>query len=194
MLRRFASLLNRKAVVTGAGVDRIGIVKDITGIIFDEDGNIADSRMTKLAQNFALMMLIEIPEQNFESFQQRIQKSRELFAIHLEVNDLHSVPPKTVEIDNYKLFIEVIGDDQPGIVYSLTQLLASLGVNIDKIDTYNISAPMGGTALFKIKSKVTVNKIIDLEKIKRSLRVLESSLAVDINVYQEGELSESSDS
>ena len=166
ILSRLFSYAKRKVVVTGAGKDRIGIVKDITGVIFDEEGNIADSRMTKLEQNFALMMLVEIPEQNFASFQQRIKMSRELFGIHLDVNDIYEAPSKTVEIDNYKVFIEVIGDDQPGIVYSLTQLLASLGVNIDKIDTYNISAPMGGTTLFKIKSKVSVNKVIDLKTLK----------------------------
>ena len=51
---------------------------------------------------------------------------------------------------------------------------------------------MGGTTLFKVKSKVTVNKIIDFEKFRNSLKSLESSLVVSINVYREGEASDSS--
>jgi glycine cleavage system transcriptional repressor len=191
-LKRLLSANTRKLLVTGAGRDRIGIVKDITGLIFDEDGNIADSRMTKLEQNFALMVLVEIPDRNVESFKERIKRSREYFGIHLDANDVYETPEKTLEIDDYKVFIELVGDDQPGIVYTLTQHLVSQGVNIDNIDTFSYSAPMGGTTLFKVKSKVTVNKIIDFEKFKNSLKSLESSLVVSINVYKEGEASDSS--
>lgn len=191
-LQRIFSSSTRKLLVTGAGRDRIGIVKDITGLIFDEDGNIADSRMTKLEQNFALMVLVEIPEKNIDSFKERIRKSREQFAIHLDANEVYVPPEKTLEIEDYKVFIELVGDDQPGIVYTLTQHLASQGVNIDSIDTFSYSAPMGGTTLFKVKSKVTVNKIIDFEKFRNSLKSLESSLVVSINVYREGEASDSS--
>ncbi|OMJ84298.1 hypothetical protein SteCoe_14646 [Stentor coeruleus] len=193
-LRRLFNTGRKKLIVTGAGKDRIGIVKDITGIIFDEDGNISDSRMTKLENNFALMVLVDIPEKNYASFQDKIKRSRELFAIHLDATDLHPTPAKTIEIEDYKVFIELVGDDQPGIVYALTQHLAGQGVNIDKIDTFSYSAPMGGCTLFKVKSKVTVNKIIDFEKFKHSLKSLESSLVAEINVYREGEASDSSSS
>ena len=191
-LQRIFSSSTRKLLVTGAGRDRIGIVKDITGLIFDEDGNIADSRMTKLEQNFALMVLVEIPEKNIDSFKERIRKSREQFAIHLDANEVYEPPEKTLEIEDYKVFIELVGDVLPVIVYTLTQHLASQGVNIDSIDTFSYSAPMGGTTLFKVKSKVTVNKIIDFEKFRNSLKSLESSLVVSINVYREGEASDSS--
>lgn len=194
LLRRLFTSAKRKLILTGTGVDRIGLVKDITGIIFDEDGNIADSRMTKLESNFSLMVLIDIPEKNYQSFQDKVKKSREDFGIHLDVTDLHPVPSKTIEIQDYKVFIELIGDDQPGIVYSLTQILASQGVNIDKINTFSFSAPMGGTTLFKVKSRVTVNKIIDFDKFRESLKSLESSLVVEIKVYREGESSDTSSS
>ena len=192
LVQRFFGALKRKVVVTGAGIDRIGLVKDITGIIFDEDGNIADSRMTKLEQNFAMMMLVEIPEQNYPSFQEKIRKSKELFAIHLDVNDLHPPPQKTIPSNEYKVHIEAIGDDQPGLVYSLTQLLASLGGNIEKIDTFSYSAPMGGTTLFKIRARVLLSKLIDFDKFKQSLKSIESNLAVEMNIYKEGEETSSS--
>ena len=192
LLKSFFGSLKRKVVVTGAGIDRIGLVKDITGIIFDEDGNISDSRMTKLEQNFAMMMLVEIPEQKYASFQEKIRMSKELFAIHLDVNDLHPIPQKTIPSNDYKVHIEAIGDDQPGLVYSLTQLLASLGGNIEKIDTFSYSAPMGGTTLFKIKARVLLSKLIDFERFKESLKTIESSLAVEMNIYKDGEESSSS--
>jgi glycine cleavage system regulatory protein len=191
-VRRLYSQARRKVVVTGAGKDRIGIVKDITGLIFDEEGNIADSRMTKLENNFALMILVDLPEKNYSSFVERVKKSRSDFAIHLDVNEVHHAPVKAVEISDYEVNIELIGDDQPGLVYVLTQHLASQGVNINKIDTFNYSAPMGGTLLFKARAKVRVNSIIDFEKFKQSLKALESSLVVAIHVWREGESSDSS--
>jgi glycine cleavage system regulatory protein len=185
LLKRLFSYGKKKFVVIGAGKDRIGIVKDIAGIIFNEDGNIADSRMNKLEQNFALMILVEIPERNCQSFQNKIRSSREILGIHLEVNEAYKSPAPTVEIENYKLLIEIIGDDQPGIVYSLTQHLASLGANIDKIDTFSYSAPMGGTTLFKVDCKVTLNKLIEYEKFCESVKTLENTLDVDVNIYRD---------
>lgn len=181
ILRRLFS--HKKLLLTGAGKDRVGIVKDITGLIFDEEGNIADSRMSKLRQNFALMILVELPEENVQSFKEKIKASRENFGIHLEASEVYEGNEHSSENQDYKVMIELVGDDQPGIVYNLTQHIAGQNGNIDKIDTFSYIAPMGGITLFKVNSLITLNKSTSFDKFKEELKALEGPLLVSIKVY-----------
>lgn len=190
ILRRLFS--HKKLLLTGAGKDRVGIVKDITGLIFDEEGNIADSRMSKLKQNFALMILVELPEENIDSFKQKIKTSRETFGIHLEATEVYEGNEKGADNQDYKIMIELVGDDQPGIVYNLTQHLAGQNANIDKIDTFSYIAPMGGITLFRVKTLVTLNKSVGFDNFKEGLKALEGPLLVSIKVYLAQDDSESS--
>ena len=190
ILRRLFA--HKKLLLTGAGKDRVGIVKDITGLIFDEEGNIADSRMSKLRQNFALMILVELPEENIGSFKQKIKASRETYGIHLEATDVYEENEKNGETQDQKIMIELVGDDQPGIVYNLTQHLAGKNANIDKIDTFSYIAPMGGITLFRVKTLVTLNKSVGFDEFKEGLKALEGPLLVSIKVYLAQDGSESS--
>ena len=53
-------------IIIANGPDRIGIVSDISKILTDNGGNIKESRMTKLAGDFAIIMLIEIASSKTE--------------------------------------------------------------------------------------------------------------------------------
>jgi len=62
-----------KFLLLGSGKDRLGIVKDVTGVIYSLNGNVLDSRMTKLAGEFGLMMLVSIPTEDVETTKRALE-------------------------------------------------------------------------------------------------------------------------
>src|SRR3982751_2418218 len=46
------------AILTAIGVDRAGLVDEVSQYIFDRGGNIEDSRMVNLRGQFAIMVLV----------------------------------------------------------------------------------------------------------------------------------------
>lgn len=49
----------KRFIMTAFAQDRIGIVADITKIIFDAGCNLEDSEMTQLENEFALMLCLQ---------------------------------------------------------------------------------------------------------------------------------------
>lgn len=54
-------------VLTLTGKERVGIVKEITAALLELNANIEVSRMTRLGGEFAMLMLIGVPESNAEA-------------------------------------------------------------------------------------------------------------------------------
>ena len=46
------------AILTAVGVDRAGLVDEVSSFIYDRGGNIEDSRMVNLRGLFAMMVLV----------------------------------------------------------------------------------------------------------------------------------------
>ena len=57
-------------IISAIGLDRPGIVSELTGIINNHGGNIEESRMSKLGMDFAVIMLFSLNK--FLIFRQNI--------------------------------------------------------------------------------------------------------------------------
>jgi glycine cleavage system regulatory protein len=49
--------------VNAVGIDRPGIISDISKIVTDANGNVGESRALKLGEHFAVMMLIDLQDE-----------------------------------------------------------------------------------------------------------------------------------
>ena len=54
--------MQKNFVLTVTGPDRIGIVERVTGLLFAQGGNVETSRMARLGGEFAILMLVSMPE------------------------------------------------------------------------------------------------------------------------------------
>lgn len=85
-------------ILHAAGIDRLGIVSDVTGLVIDAGGNVGESTAGRLGANyFSLMMLVEIPCHSKESLQQQIRQLPDLESAVFTVNPVEK-PERTVEI------------------------------------------------------------------------------------------------
>jgi glycine cleavage system regulatory protein len=80
------------------------------------------------------------------------------------------------------LYIELIGNDRPGIIRDISRALAAQRVNIEDLETDVLSAPMSGELLFRARAHVHVPLSVTLESLREQLEALAGELMVDLDV------------
>jgi glycine cleavage system transcriptional repressor len=143
----------KNIVLTLTGRDKIGIVGGVTSVIVKRNGNVESSRMARLGGEFAMLMLIALPDNEFENLDKDFQQLR---------GEGYQVSLLQTEDDSKKYAgwlpyeLEVTGADHEGIIHEISHHLAVQGINIESMDTSSTPAPMSGTPLFMMKGIVLV--------------------------------------
>jgi glycine cleavage system regulatory protein len=78
--------------------------------------------------------------------------------------------------------LELVGNDRPGILRSITAALAARGVNVEELASERVSAPMGGGTLFQAKATVLVPPNVSLATVRTDLEKIASDLMVDLKL------------
>jgi glycine cleavage system transcriptional repressor len=126
--------------VTAIGRDRPGIVAEISGALYELRGNIEDSRMAILGGHFAVMLIVEVPEEvGQDSVAGRLTEAGE--RLGLDALTVHPVSPVSGAAARPTHLVSVYGADHPGIVHSLTSALAERGVNVTDLQTRVAGVP-----------------------------------------------------
>ena len=74
--RQFSTQDPQKYIVINShGLDRPGIVADITQIVTDKGGNVGESQAQLLGGHFAIMMLVQIQSSDVDSLSQQLQEN-----------------------------------------------------------------------------------------------------------------------
>ena len=146
--------MRKHLVITITGHDRTGIVEHITKLLLEYHGNVEESRMARLGGEFAMLMLVSVPEIKFEAARESMRSLRnEGFKVTTgETNQGYAA--RFTGWMPYQ--VKVSGADHEGIIYQITRHLAERGINIETMDTDMLSAPMSGTPLFTMTAVVLV--------------------------------------
>ncbi|WP_337176616.1 ACT domain-containing protein [Paludisphaera sp.] len=144
----------RNFVLTVTGPDRVGIVEEVTGVVLARGGNVDTSRMTRLGGEFAVLMLVSIPEEKAEGLETD-------FAGLVEKGYRAAVVPARPEPDHGAAgwdpyHIEVDGADHEGIIHEVARHLASHGISVEEMDSESGPAPTSGSPLFSMRALVLV--------------------------------------
>lgn len=171
-----------KFLLMGSGRDRLGIVKDVTGVIYSLNGNVLDSRMTKLAGEFGLMMLVSIPTDNVEATKRTLESRVQQYGFQLNSKEVTETQSAFKVEDHYNCNIVLQGADHPGILHHLTHFLTYVGVSISTMHTTHELAPMGGSVLFKLEADVNVPSLISFDSLANKLADIEQKEGVSITL------------
>lgn len=155
MWRLLRSFATRRILLTGVGEDRIGIITDLSGMIFSEHGNIKESCMSKLAGDFALMMLLEVPEERLASLQLKLM--RNLASLNLTIRDVHEQQQRESITEVYLVKVVLKGPDFPGIMHHFTNFLSFSGINVLNLTT---QYPKTSQELLSLQSRLQVPRLI----------------------------------
>jgi glycine cleavage system regulatory protein len=78
--------------------------------------------------------------------------------------------------------LELVGQDHPGIVHDITEVLARHGVNVQELETTVQSASMSGESLFIAHASIRVPQEADMDQLQDELEALANELMVDIEL------------
>lgn len=170
--------MNTSIVITVVSDDHPGVVEALSEVIADNGGNWAESSMMSLAGKFAGILLVQLPGENVEAFFAALKglDSRGM-QIVAQLSDAAPVDDSAREHS-----IEFVGQDRPGIVHEITQVLADFDINVKELETTVQSASMSGESLFMAQAQIFIPPGTDMNKLQDKLEDLANELMVDIEL------------
>src|ERR1700760_1656865 len=165
-------------ILTVIGPDRPGLVRAISETVAARGGSWLESRMARLAGQFAGIVLLEAPTSVLDDL-----RALESQGLRIVVQSGEPQVPASVEP---RLQLEVVGNDRPGIVRDLAQILARSGVNIEELTTGVTSGSFSGETLFRATALVSAPDAAAVDAVRTGLEPLGNELMVDIHPVPEG--------
>lgn len=164
-------------VMTVLGSDRPGLVNSLADTVASHGGNWLESRMARLAGQFAGIVRIECPADTVDALIQKLQTpdSSGLTVLAVREATAAALPRRTLVVD-------VVGNDRPGIVRELSAAVAGAGGNIEELTTGLESAPMSGQPMFRARGVISIPENTEPAALTAAIESLGNDLTVDINV------------
>ncbi len=165
-------------VLTVIGADRPGLVQLVAARVADHGGNWLESRMCHLGGQFAGIVRVEVPSEHAAALQKSLQN---LEAQGLRVQFDGAASP-TSFAPGSSATLELVGNDRPGIVRTISGVLAAHGVNVEEFSSECVSAQMGGGMLFQAKVRIFLPEGKKLETVRADLEKIAADLMVDLKL------------
>jgi glycine cleavage system regulatory protein len=168
--------VNNSLVFTFLGLDRPGLVERLADTVADHKGNWLESRMTKLAGQFAGIARVAVPESEVNEL------SNALLSLNIEglTINIQLGQVKTAELTPKICKLHILGNDRPGIIREVSRALKQQQINVVEMSSNITSAPMSGDALFEASVVAEMPTGCNIDELEDSLDTIAEQLSVDI--------------
>jgi len=166
-------------ILTAVGPDRVGLVEKISEFVAQRGCNIEDSKMAVFCGEFALILLIS-------------GESGALIKVANEYHNLEVATGLTITIKTptdrkaseaflpYKLTASCM--DHPGIVYQISAVLSTLGINIEAMETDTYAAPVSGTPIFRLEAEISIPTKTKIAQLRERFATIQREENIDIDI------------
>jgi glycine cleavage system regulatory protein len=166
-------------VMTVIGTDRPGLVQMVAARVADHGGNWLESRMCRLGGQFAGILRVEVDGQRRDELVNALRT--------LEVDGLRVIihaegPAAEQRAKGAIARIELVGNDRPGILRSVSGVFAAHGVNVEELESERVNAPMDGSVLFQARATLFVPAHVKLSAVRTDLEKIAADLMVDLKL------------
>ncbi|PKM30777.1 MAG: glycine cleavage system protein R [Gammaproteobacteria bacterium HGW-Gammaproteobacteria-11] len=163
-------------VLTVISADKPGLVESIAQVITRHGGNWLESRMARMAGQFAGILRVDIAADKVDALRTDLTG-----LTSLGINVQAAVSGQADEPALQVMHLNLLGNDRPGIVHEVSQILARHGVNVDKLETECSPAPMSADLLFKASARLGIQAQTDLDSLRADLEHLADDLMVELS-------------
>lgn len=164
-------------VVTFSGPDRPGLVEALSRTFSEHGANWDASRMARLANQFAGILLATVPEAKLDELKTALNRLAEQ-GLHMSV----AVAASPAASGERSVRLELVGHDRPGIVHEFAEALAQYGVGITELDARTYSASWTGETLFRAAVELSVPKDQALDELQRALEQLANEMMIELKL------------
>jgi|SRR5579875_177407 len=189
----------QRCSLSAVGADRPGIVAAVTGVLVDAGCNLEDSTMTILQGQFAILLVVALPDDLPPSaLEAALAPVAERFDLVIAVRPLAGsvgvpaaqtaagrTPPGTegAPVPDEPWTVSVHGADRPGIVHAVTQALADGGGNVVDLATHLVGEP--GAPVYVMVLRATLPPGEAGEAVARQVRAAASAMGVHCAVHRD---------
>nr|WP_294503076.1 ACT domain-containing protein [uncultured Rhodopila sp.] len=166
-------------LLTVIGADRPGLVRTLAETVAAHGGSWLESRMGRLAGQFAGIVLVDAPDSLLSDLQA-------LEGQGLRISVQNALEQEAAPAVAPRLALEVVGNDRPGIVRDITRILWDCGVNIEEFVTGVAEGSFTGGTLFRVTAMLRVPNADAVKAVRAGLEELGNELMVDIQPAPEG--------
>ncbi|PKF69966.1 glycine cleavage system protein R [Pseudomonas fluvialis] len=164
-------------VLTVIAADQPGLVEKLASCIAEQGGNWLESRMARMAGQFAGILSVAVPATQQAALVEALQALAGA-GIRVQLASSGVAPEQAVR----HISLDLLGNDRPGIVRDITRLLSSHAINVEDLQTEVLPAPMSSDLLFHAVARLAVPQGLTLEQLQAQLETLADELMVELNL------------
>lgn len=165
-------------VLSVVGADRTGLVQSIAEAISAAGGNWEESRMARLAGQFAGILLVTVDAAQSDQLVSSLRKLEGAgLVVTVRPTEAPTQPTATVLVK-----LQLTANDRPGIVRDVSKILAERELNVEELETEVSSAPMSGEAMFTARARLRAPATTSLADLRTKLEALGSELMLDLAI------------
>ncbi len=166
--------MTARVILSVVGSDRPGLTQALADAVMAAGGNWLESHLSRLGGTYVGSVLVALDPARLATLEDRI---RAVDASGLRV----SIVPAgdTPDALGTPLWVELVGQDRPGIVREVTAVLADLAVNIERFSTSAENSAHSGELLFRMNALVTIPQGKTADDIQAALEAISGEIMVD---------------
>lgn len=163
-------------VISILAEDKPGLVESLSKVINNHHSSWNDSRMSRLAGQFAGILSLDVADENLDALVSALKAlENETFRLLIEKTTADEAE------STQTLNVSVLGQDRRGIVHDITSELAKLSVNIESLESQVRPASMSTENLFDANLQLSMPAHVSTDKVIDTLEGMSDQLMVDIN-------------
>lgn len=170
-----------KAVISGIGPDQPGIVAAIASILYKNGCNIEDSTMTRLAQEFAVILIISVPEgTSFSDIQRQFTSLEDTHNMAILIKPIPDNMDSGTHLPDNPFMVSVAGNDKTGITYHVSQKLAEMDINVTDLNAQIIQGDDGPIYIMMVE--IDIPPSISVNTVEKELIMLSQQHNLEIQL------------
>ena len=145
--------MSKSLVISALGNDSSGIVNELSKTVLDQGGNISESRMMVLGDEFAMMLLVTGNQECIDNIISKLEETGEKLNLTLIAKETQA---QVSTIDRVPYQVNVVSMDHPGIVHNISDFFSSHNLNIEEVETKTYPAAHTGTPMFSLDMIISI--------------------------------------
>jgi glycine cleavage system regulatory protein len=164
-------------VLSVIGSDRPGLTQALAAAVLSADGNWLESHLSRLGGLYVGSVLVELDAGAVDGLKSAL---RAVDAHGLEVRLAPAIERHPAE--GAALYLSLVGQDQPGIVNTVTMVLSGLGANIETFKSWISPEAHAGAMLFHMEARVRLPGDLEASRMQTALEDISGEIMIDVSL------------